>query len=147
MLVISMKVYDFATTHTPFRREQFSTRDPIVPAEYPSNIIGILIDGVDLCFNLRGVGWNWASKTPFPPRPPTTRKKLILDSLSTFVQTILLSDFSLFALQSFTLSPSTRPTISGYGSIIDPTLPFPARYAKAVLMSFLFFAQSAATLQ
>ncbi|TFY78854.1 hypothetical protein EWM64_g5157 [Hericium alpestre] len=61
------------------------------------------------------------------------------------VQMFIVSDFAVFAQQSFILHPSTRPTITPGGTILDPTMALPSRYGKAALMTFIYAFQLSAT--
>ena len=96
----------------------------------PQSVGQFLLDALDLCFNLRGIGWSWADRL----RVPTERRNL--NSTSSFLTSTALSfilhhvlfDLAHYGVQSF--GPKTIGSAAG-GSIFDPSLRPTLRYARS----------------
>ncbi|TFY57253.1 hypothetical protein EVG20_g8619 [Dentipellis fragilis] len=147
MICLGMRVVDFGIASTPYVRIEYSARNPKASQDPTADPWGLIVDAFDLCFNERGVGWNWGKSTYLPPRAKTSALHFAATSFITAIQMFTLADFIVFAQQSFILQPSTRPTIAPYGSIIDPTFAPLARYGKAALMTFLYTLQLSCNFQ
>lgn len=109
-----------------------TTEKPGVPALTQS-----LKDATDLCFNLRGIGWDWSHGLKVPPetRDTSSRSRFILSTIWWTLQSTFLFDISLYAVQWF--SPTTFGSPAG-GSIFEDTLPPLMRYARAASITTLF---------
>jgi hypothetical protein len=93
-------------------------------------------DAVDLLFNLRGIGWEWRNGLYIPPRnyAPKSNVAFALNSLIVGIKHAVISDITLYAIQSF--SPDTFGSAAG-GTIFDPSLPPYLRYARSSFISGL----------
>jgi Membrane bound O-acyl transferase family len=98
------------------------------PVERPSSILNVLLDALDLIFNLRGIGWSW-SHEPFPET--STRSTSIPVILAKLLIKLLVLDVSLYLMQHF------RPSVDGPAgdTIFDPTLSMVPRWAWAVFFT------------
>lgn len=93
-------------------------------------------NGLDLMFNLRGIGWSWGKSTPLPDHPSGKKSPsaFMLQHLHESTMAHIAHDAVLYAIQSF--GPTTIATPAG-SSILDPNLPFLQRHARAILITLL----------
>lgn len=87
---------------------------------------------MDLTYNTRGVGWDWAAKYTFPPetRPldPSRRSTFLFQTLLSGILHLYIGDFLQFAAASF--EPNTIGSLDG-GTIFDASLALPIRLLRA----------------
>ncbi|KAI6108921.1 membrane bound O-acyl transferase family-domain-containing protein [Pisolithus croceorrhizus] len=95
-------------------------------ADNSNDIRSAMLNGCDLCYNLRGIGWNWSERTHI--RSPTFKieSRLIFAVLS-FGRSFLY----------MTIGDAMDLTPAG-GSVFDPSLPPFRRYLRSTTMTFLF---------
>jgi hypothetical protein len=93
-------------------------------------------DALDLCYNLRGCGWNWSADIHIPSETRPTRSTAVFmaATLRSFVVHFLLTDIVYYSGQW--LAPSVTSTPNG-DSIFDLSLPPAHRYIKSTTMTFL----------
>lgn len=132
---LMLRAIDFATSSKPFVRERFSWLPPNAPKDFATQLKGAMLNGIDLMFNARGVGWDWGKGVYIPAFKSTTRRGP-LEFLVGYVSTQVVFDFVLFAQQSWDLSPSKYPTHRYGGTIFNPDLPLLLRYGKVAIMSY-----------
>ena len=108
----------------PLRRYDLSPEG--TPVERPLSIPGVLLDGVDLMFNLRGFGWSWS-----PFRKMSTRYPSIPTILANVILKFVVFDAAHYVVQLM------RPSIDlpAGDTIFDPALSPLPRYAWAVLIT------------
>ena len=97
----------------------------------------IAIDAWDLCFNIRGRGWNWSSaKLQIPPetRPTHSTTAFVASTLISFLLHIFWVDLLQYSIQWF--DPSTIGSPRG-GTIFDPSLPPAYRYSRSSIITFM----------
>lgn len=89
----------------------------------------VLMDALDLSFNMRGVGWNWSKSLRFPPdtRPISCLWFTVHVLLSALYHSFICDTFHVMA-RAF--SPKTFTNPSG-DTIFDSTLPSLARYVRS----------------
>ncbi|GJE89718.1 membrane bound O-acyl transferase family-domain-containing protein [Phanerochaete sordida] len=123
MLMIAMRLIEWAVLASPLQRTQPST--------------SVFLDAADLLTNYRGIGWEWSKDTPFPPetRPTDSKLAFTLATVLRLAQRIFLYD-ALHTLMR-RLAPPAVGTAAG-GSIFDDTLPPSQRYARSTLVTALF---------
>ncbi|KAF9524846.1 membrane bound O-acyl transferase family-domain-containing protein [Crepidotus variabilis] len=94
-------------------------------------------DAMDLCFNLRGIGWDWSRglKIPEETRDITSRSTFLWSTLWWTVRDTFFFDLSHYVLQWF--SPTTLGSPVG-GTIFDESLPAVQRYARSTIITLLF---------
>ena len=105
---------------------------------------------MDLTWNLRGIGWDWAVRYKFPPekRPlePSRRNAFLLQTLVSAISHIYLGDLLQFAAESF--DPTTFGSAQG-GTIFDTSLPLSFRLLRAwtitAISSMMIYASTMAT--
>lgn len=141
MTFVMLRAADFATSEKTFKRIAFSALPDNAPDDLTTQLQGALLNGVDLCANARGIGWDWGKGIYVPPKSagysvPSTPKPA-LNFLISYAKAQLLFDFILFAQQSWTLYPSEYITHPAGGTIFDPTLSPLLRYGKVVAMTLL----------
>ncbi|KAH9058049.1 hypothetical protein EDB87DRAFT_1564481 [Lactarius vividus] len=91
----------------------------------PLSMSSVLLDGLDLFFNLRGFGWSWSSQ-PIPQwksAPPS-----IPSLFASFLFRVIIFDASRYFIQLVCPAVSSNP---GGGSILDPNLSLVPRIASA----------------
>jgi len=96
----------------------------ITSTEGPLSISNVLLDALDLMFNMRGIGWSW-THTPFPNE--STRSTSIPVILVKLLLKFLAFDVSHYLVQHL------RPTVDDPAgdAIFDPTLTMAPRCAWA----------------
>ena len=94
------------------------------PIERPLSIPNLLLDALDLIWNLRGIGWSWSYK-PFPSM--STRSTSIPVIIAKLLIKLVTLDVSHYLMQYF------RPSIDSPAgdTIFDPTLSMVPRFACA----------------
>ena len=94
------------------------------PTERPLSISNVLLDALDLVFNMRGIGWSWSYK-PFPKS--TTWSTSIPTILGKLILKFVAFDISQGLIQR------VRPSVNlpGGDTIFDPILSMVPRYAWA----------------
>ncbi|KAH9058078.1 hypothetical protein EDB87DRAFT_962841 [Lactarius vividus] len=95
----------------------------------PLSISSVLLDGLDLFFNLRGIGWSWS---PQPSLRWTTAPPSIPSLFASFLLRVTMFDVSRYLIQLVCPAISSGP--SG-GSIFDPNLSPLPRIASAAFAS------------
>ena len=107
--------------YNPSAEGQYAT-----PIERSLTIPNVLLDALDLIFNLRGIGWSWSYK-PFPSK--STRSTSIPVILAKLLIKTVVFDVCLYLVQYF------RPTVDipAGDTIFDPTLSMVPRFASAAL--------------
>ncbi|KAI9446205.1 hypothetical protein H4582DRAFT_1843513 [Lactarius indigo] len=93
----------------------------------PLSISSVLLDGFDLFFNLRGIGWSWS---PQPSPQWKTAPPSIPSLFASFLLRISVADTSLYLIQR--VCPAVVSGPSG-GSIFDPNLSLIPRMASAAV--------------
>ncbi|KAI6138127.1 membrane bound O-acyl transferase family-domain-containing protein [Pisolithus tinctorius] len=89
----------------------------------------VLMDALDLSFNMRGVGWNWSKSLRFPPDTrPTSRLWFTVHVLLSALYHSFICDT--FHVMARAFSPETFTNPSG-DTIFDSTLPPLARYVRS----------------
>lgn len=123
MLMLSMRLIEWAVLTQPLRRTQKSR--------------GVFLDAADLITNYRGIGWEWFKDCPFPPetRPTDSRISFVFATLMRLAQKIILYDTLHTAMRR--IAPPAVGTAAG-GTIFDASLPPLQRYARSTLVTFLF---------
>ena len=93
------------------------------PIERPLTISNVLLDALDLMFNLRGIGWSWSHK-PFPKT--STWSTSIPAILAKLLLKFVAFDISLCLMQRI------RPSVNDLGgdTIFDSTLSMVPRFAR-----------------
>jgi hypothetical protein len=94
------------------------------PIERPLTIPNVLLDALDLMFNLRGIGWSW-SLEPFPKT--STRSTSIQAILAKFLLKFVAFDISHYLMQC--IRPSFNDPTGD--TIFDSTLSTVPRFALA----------------
>ena len=92
-------------------------------------------DALELCFNLRGYGWNWSDGLRFPKetRPTTSRLGFTITTLFYLIIELIIFDFLHISVQS--MDPNFElPT---GGSIYDMSLPPIPRYIRSSIICLL----------
>ncbi|KAH9168366.1 hypothetical protein EDB89DRAFT_1909345 [Lactarius sanguifluus] len=84
--------------------------------EKPLSISSVLLDGLDLFFNLRGIGWSWS---PQPSLRWTTAPPSIPSLFASFLFRVTMFDVSRYLIQLACPAVSSSPN---GGSIFDPNL-------------------------
>ena len=99
------------------------------PIERPLSIPTVLLDALDLIFNLRGIGWSWSYK-PFPSMSTWSTSIPII--IAKLLFKIVVFDASQYLLQYL------RPTVDvpAGDTLFDPTLSRVPRCAWATLYTF-----------
>jgi hypothetical protein len=94
------------------------------PIERPLTIPNVLLDALDLMFNMRGIGWSWSLK-PFPKT--TTWSTSIPTTLAELLLKFVAFDISHYLMQRI------RPSVNdpAGGTIFDSTLSMVPRFAWA----------------
>ncbi|KAH9021292.1 hypothetical protein EDB85DRAFT_2152498 [Lactarius pseudohatsudake] len=111
----------------PIRKYELTTdQDAPTRSKKPLSISSVLLDGLDLFFNLRGIGWSWS---PQPSLRWTTAPPSIPSLFASFLLKITMFDASRYLIQLVCPAVSSSP--SG-GSIFDPNLSLLPRIASAV---------------
>ncbi|KAI9435071.1 hypothetical protein H4582DRAFT_2100529 [Lactarius indigo] len=110
----------------PIRKYELTMdKDTPTLSKKPLSISSVLLDGLDLFFNLRGFGWSWSSQ----PLPQWTTEPLSIPSLfASFLFRATMFDASRYLMQL--VSPAISSSPSG-GSIFDPNLSLLPRIASA----------------
>ncbi|KAH9168363.1 hypothetical protein EDB89DRAFT_1855643 [Lactarius sanguifluus] len=90
----------------------------------PLSISSVLLDGLDLFFNLRGIGWSWS---PQPSLRWTTAPPSIPSLFASFLFRVTMFDASQYLIQL--VCPAVTSNPSG-GSIFDPNLSLLPRIAS-----------------
>ncbi|KAF8962734.1 hypothetical protein BDZ97DRAFT_1905135 [Flammula alnicola] len=94
------------------------------------------IDALDLCCNLRGIGWSWSHglKIPIETRNTSSLSSFLLSTCVSFLIHFFLFDLFHFAVQAF--GPDSIGSAAG-GSIYDTSLPPVYMYLRCFSISFL----------
>lgn len=93
------------------------------------------MDALDLCFNLRGIGWSWSNGLHIPKENrPTSKSSFILHCFTRMVFLFVLFDLFHFSIQY--LIPETSQNAYG-ATVFVPTLPIIQRYLLALLVTFM----------
>jgi hypothetical protein len=108
----------------PLRRYDLSPEG--APVERPLSIPSVLLDGIDLICNLRGIGWSWS-----PFRRMSTRSPSIPTVLAKVLLKLVVFDGAHYIVQY------TRPSIDlpAGDTIFDPALSPLPRYAWAFFLT------------
>ena len=137
----SMRCATWSFQRKPFRRVK--TMAEATPQFYDGqtgstdrSLKRIVIDAWDLCFNLRGCGWNWSSSLQIPPetRPTHSTTAFVASTLISLLVHFFWVDILHYCVQSF--APSTIGSPRG-GTIFDPSLPLAHRYSRSSIITFM----------
>ncbi|KAI4294073.1 hypothetical protein K525DRAFT_274636 [Schizophyllum commune Loenen D] len=93
----------------------------------------VLLDGIDLAFDIRGIDWDWSTGLRLPPQTRTLSSRAAF-LRETFVSA-LFHGFIVDALQA-TIHAMGLNSPAG-GSIFDPALPPHLRYARSTALTLL----------
>ena len=108
------------------------------PLERPKRdpLRGLLHDALDLCCNLRGIGWSWSKGLHIPPetRPTHSNAAFVRSTALRTVRDIVVCDVVQATLQH--LGPDSFGSLHG-GTIFDARLALPQRYLWSSLLSLL----------
>ncbi|KAH9001034.1 hypothetical protein EDB92DRAFT_2057256 [Lactarius akahatsu] len=131
MFIMTLQSFEWAfLIKEPLRKYEITTdQNPPTFSKNlkPLSISSVLLDGFDLFFNLRGIGWSWSSQ----PSPRSTTPPSSIPSLfALFLLRIAMADASQYIIQR--VSPAVISGPSG-GSIFDPNLSLLPRIAAAAL--------------
>lgn len=96
----------------------------------------VLTDALELCCNLRGIGWNWSAGLHIPreSKPTHSRPLFLFYTIRNFLLSLALFDALHYSVQIF--GPTTVGAAVG-GSIFDESLPFVQRYLRSTLITYL----------
>ncbi|KAI0297625.1 hypothetical protein B0F90DRAFT_1634028 [Multifurca ochricompacta] len=121
---MTLRSFEWTFTERPLRKYELLNDHDKTPVERPLSISNVLLDGIDLLFNQRGIGWSW-SANPFPGRnaPPLS----IGSILARLLIKITMFDAALYLLQL--ACPSVNQPRGG--TLFDPSLTFWPRIAAA----------------
>ena len=124
MFITTLRTIEWSFLEKPLRRTD------------PPGSRGVYKDAADLLSNMRGLGWDWSRGlyVPRDTRPTRSRLAFVLSTLVLFLRDLFIFDFCHYAVQLF--SPDTFGSTKG-GSIIDPSLPPVARYARSTTITLL----------
>lgn len=122
MFTFGMRMLDWALLSEPLTR----------PSKHANTFTAVL----DLCCNLRGIGWTWSKGLRLPPetRPTHSRCAFAASTLLRALRDMFIFDAFQATLQH--LAPTTFGSLAG-GTIFDAGLPPPARYLRAALVTLL----------
>ncbi|KAI0042863.1 hypothetical protein FA95DRAFT_511623 [Auriscalpium vulgare] len=137
-----LRAIDFATSDKLFKRIKWSNLPDDAPQDFQTQLKGALLNAPDLCFNGRGIGWNWGKNIYTPPQTSSTGAPVAetpaLDYLYNYIKVQIFFDFVLFAQQTWTLYPAPGYAVHpAGGTIFDPTLPWYLFAGKCVAMTIL----------
>ncbi|KAH9049774.1 hypothetical protein EDB83DRAFT_1386621 [Lactarius deliciosus] len=104
-------------------------QDAPTGSKKPLSMSSVLLDGFDLFFNLRGIGWSWS---PQPSLRWTTAPPSIPSLFASFLFRVTMFDASRYLIQLACPAVSNKP---GGGSIFDPNLSPLPRIASAAFAS------------
>lgn len=135
-----MRVIIWTLQKTPYKRIGHPNSSPLQT----------FYNCMDLTWNLRGIGWDWAARFKFPPekRPldPSRRNTFLFQTLVSAVLHIYLGDFLQFSAESF--DPVHFAPPEG-GTIFDTSLSLPLRLFRAwtitAIVSMMIYASTMAT--
>jgi|SRR6266478_2522626 len=125
MFDMALRSVAWTFAQKPLRRYDPPLEDQhTASTETPLSISNVLLDAVDLMFNMRGIGWSWEHK-PFPRK--STRSTSIPAILVKLLLKLTAYDISHYLVQHF------RPTVDDPAgdTIFDPTLSIVPRYTWA----------------
>ena len=91
-----------------------------VPGKKNTNENNRVWDALDLCFNLRGIGWSWSHGLQVVPRPTQSRRDFLISTLIHFFKCVIAVDHIHWAVQWF--GPATIGSPHG-GTIHHSLLP------------------------
>ncbi|CAA7265531.1 unnamed protein product [Cyclocybe aegerita] len=116
----------------PYERPKRSPQHPSAPSSTGT----LLLDALDLAFNLRGIGWTWSQglRLPQERRPVESKLSFLLTTLASFLAHAAVFDILHYVVQSF--DPTTIGSPMG-GTIFDSSLPPHLRYARSSVITFL----------
>ncbi|GLB34466.1 putative membrane bound O-acyl transferase family protein [Lyophyllum shimeji] len=122
----------------PWRAKALRETTPEFYATSPPPMRGteLAASACDLCFNLRGCGWNWGRQVHIPRenRSDTSTTAFVIPTLLSFLFHLAMVDILHHAILYF--APTAVASASG-GSIFDADLPPILRYSKSTLLVFL----------
>lgn len=152
MIAAGMRVIEWAFAQKPYKRLTPDKPAPVVsnghvnghanghasslkPADEPVILTRAFWDGLDLVFNLRGIGWNWANAWYFPPetRPTSSKPAFLRATLISALKHLAVLDITLTSIRHF-LPPNAGNSVGG--SIYDYSLSPVRRYMKSSILSF-----------
>ncbi|KAH9168392.1 hypothetical protein EDB89DRAFT_1588568 [Lactarius sanguifluus] len=131
MLCMALRSFEWTfIIKEPIRKyDLVMDQDALKVSKKPLSISSVLLDGVDLFFNLRGIGWSWSSQ----PIPQWTTAPPSLPSLfASFLFRVTMFDASRYLIQLACPAVSSNPR---GGSIFDPNLSLLPRIASAAFAS------------
>ena len=127
---VALRSVTWTFARKPLRRFNPPIEGQHAPIERPLSIPKVLLDALDLIFNLRGIGWSWSYK-PFPSM--STRSTSIPVIIAKLFFKLVVFDASHYLVQHF------RPTVDlpAGDTLFDPTLGMVPRCAWATFYTFL----------
>ena len=142
MTTLSMRVIVWSFQQKPFRRVTVSSsKSPVrvdlddhVRTSGLTNAIQVANDALELCFNLRGCGWDWSNGLKIPPetRPTSSTAAFILPTFISLILNILIFDVVHYFIQWH--APLTIGSPKG-GTIFDHAIPFVQRYLRSSVIT------------
>ncbi|KAF8807055.1 hypothetical protein BYT27DRAFT_7190770 [Phlegmacium glaucopus] len=124
MTILAIRAIIWTFQRNPYRRTHRSSDVSLTYSQ-------ILLDGLDLSLNLRGIGWSW-SCLPKPPTESRSSFTFFLHNLASFLFHVVFFDVVHRLVQIF--EPNTIGSPVG-GSIFDPSLPPLYRYSRSTLIT------------
>jgi len=139
MFAVSMRVATWACTgeryvrslNTENQNGNISKSNTEASSSRSNDVRSALWNAFDLCYNLRGVGWNWSRGLHIPRPLSKTESRLIFAMLS-------FDRFLLYAIALGALDLSVKaaaPEGSDGWSIFDPSLPPLRRYLRSSIIT------------
>jgi Membrane bound O-acyl transferase family len=96
----------------------------------------LAIDAFELCYNMRGCGWNWSTGLRIPPetRPTSSTTAFVLTVLASLTIHMVIWDCFQYSVQWF--APLTLGSAKG-GTIYDLSMPFAQQYLRSSAITLL----------
>ncbi|KAF5367025.1 hypothetical protein D9758_004039 [Tetrapyrgos nigripes] len=130
MLTLGMRCTVWAFAREPYRR----LHDSASKDKSCERRSSVFLDALNLCFNTRGLGWNWSQDLfVFPEnRPVRSVQAFTTHVAASAILHFILLDFLHYRVQAF--SPGTFGLYNG--TIFDPELPTLRRFVHAAHISW-----------
>ncbi|KAF8896602.1 hypothetical protein BD779DRAFT_1496826 [Infundibulicybe gibba] len=132
MTTAAMRVLIWTFRLKPLTRLKFSQTAPGTTVTFKC----ALVNAFDLCFNLRGIGWDWSEGLQLSreTRPTHKTSSFILSTFTSLIEHIIIFDLLHYLVQAF--SPTTIGSPAG-GSIFDPARAAIPRYFRSSSITLL----------